>query len=161
MSRITWILSKSTTSRMLHGSSSRKPIVLHLPSAKPARQLAILLAASTSRIAPAFSAKIDALCDTGSSTKAFASVCISGRFVVRDIAVMEGKNGLFARMPCRSYQDRHGNTHYSDTFFPLNANDRTAINEAVLSAYQQELEQSEAEGLDESEDASEGMAPQM
>ena len=43
--------------------------------------------------APAFSAKIDALCDTGSSTKAFASVCISGRFVVRDIAVMEGKNG--------------------------------------------------------------------
>ena len=41
--------------------------------------------------APAFSAKIDALCDTGSSTKAFASVCISGRFVVRDIAVMEGK----------------------------------------------------------------------
>ena len=59
-------------------------------------------------------------------------------------------------MPCRSYQDRHGNTHYSDTFFPLNANDRTAINEAVLSAYQQELEQSEAEGLDESEDASEG-----
>ena len=62
--------------------------------------------------APAFSAKIDALCDTGSSTKAFASVCISGRFVVRDIAVMEGKNGLFARMPCRSYQDRHGNTHY-------------------------------------------------
>ena len=33
--------------------------------------------------APAFSAKIDALCDTGSSTKAFASVCISGRFVVR------------------------------------------------------------------------------
>ena len=59
--------------------------------------------------APAFSAKIDALCDTGSSTKAFASVCISGRFVVRDIAVMGGKNGLFARMPCRSYQDRHGN----------------------------------------------------
>ena len=52
--------------------------------------------------APAFSAKIDALCDTGSSTKAFASVCISGRFVVRDIAVMGGKNGLFARMPCRS-----------------------------------------------------------
>ena len=111
--------------------------------------------------APAFSAKIDALCDTGSNTKAFASVCISGRFVVRDIAVMEGKNGLFARMPCRSYQDRQGNTHYSDTFFPLNANDRTAINEAVLSAYQQELEQSEAEGLDESEDASEGMTPQM
>ena len=111
--------------------------------------------------APAFSAKIDALCDTGSNTKAFASVCISGRFVVRDIAVMEGKNGLFARMPCRSYQDRQGNTHYSDTFFPLNANDRTAINEAVLSADQQELEQNDAEGLDESEDASEGMAPQM
>ena len=110
---------------------------------------------------PAFRAKIDALCDAGSSTKAFASVCISGRFVVRDIAVVEGKNGLFARMPCRSYQDRHGNTHYSDTFFPLNANDRTAIHEAVLSAYQQELEQNEAEGLDESEDASEGMAPQM
>lgn len=50
---------------------------------------------------------------------------------------------------------------YSDTFFPLNANDRTAINEAVLTAYQQELEQSDAEGLDESEDTSEGMTPQM
>ena len=78
-----------------------------------------------------------------------------------DIAVMEGKNGLFARMPCRSYQDRHGNTQYSDTFFPLNANDRTAINEAVLSAYQQELEQNEAEDLEEGEDESEGLAPQM
>ena len=111
--------------------------------------------------APAFSAKIEALCDTGTSTKAFASVCISGRFVVRDIAVMEGKNGLFARMPCRSYQDSHGNTQYSDTFFPLNANDRTAINEAVLSAYQQELEQNEAEDLEEGEDESEGLAPQM
>ena len=41
--------------------------------------------------APAFSAKIDALCDTGSNIKAFASVCISGRFVVRDIAVMGGQ----------------------------------------------------------------------
>ena len=111
--------------------------------------------------APAVRAKIEALCDTGTSTKAFASVCISGRFVVRDIAVMEGKNGLFARMPCRSYQDRHGNTQYSDTFFPLNANDRTAINEAVLSAYQQELEQNEAEDLEEGEDESEGLAPQM
>ena len=63
--------------------------------------------------APAFSATIDALCDTGSNTKAFDSVCISGRFVVRDIAVMEGKNGLFARMPCRAYQDRQGTVSYT------------------------------------------------
>ena len=111
--------------------------------------------------APDISARIEVLCDTGTSTKAFASVCLAGRFVVRDIAVMEGKNGLFARMPCRSYQDRHGNTQYSDTFFPLNAGDRTAINEAVLSAYQQELAQSDAEGLEEGEEETEGLTPQM
>lgn len=113
--------------------------------------------------APPFRAKIEALCDGESSIKAYASICISGRFVVRDIAVMEGKNGLFARMPFRSFTDRDGNRQYSDTFFPLNADDRGAINEAVLSAYQQKLEQTEGtlESEAESEDESEGMVPQM
>lgn len=84
---------------------------------------------------------------------------IMAQYQIRPMAwapFAEGMNGIF-RHPVLSAIG----AQYSDTFFPLNANDRTAINEAVLSAYQQELEQSEAEGLDESEDASEGMAPQM
>lgn len=108
---------------------------------------------------PAVTAKIHTMCQGNSSTKAYASVCLLGRFVIKDIAVMEGKNGLFARMPHRKYTDAEGIAQYSDTFFCLDAEDRTAINHAVLDAYEQELEQTEA--LEEELEESEGMAPQM
>ena len=74
---------------------------------------------------------------------------------------MDSKNGLFARMPCRSYKDSKGETKFSDTVFALTAEARTALNNAVVSAYEEQLDMQEdadeAEAEDESEDFVQGM----
>ena len=53
-------------------------------------------------------AQIDRMVGENNRIKAYASVILGGEYVVRDIAVMDSKNGLFARMPYRSYKDRNG-----------------------------------------------------
>ena len=51
------------------------------------------------------SAKIDRMIDRENATvKAYASVNIGGAFVIKDIAVVDGQKGMFARMPFRSYK---------------------------------------------------------
>lgn len=77
--------------------------------------------------------------------KAYASVILGGEYVVRDIAVMDSKNGLFARMPYRSWKDRNGDTQYSDVVFALNETSRSAVSDAVLEAYEQRLHMEENE----------------
>ena len=59
-------------------------------------------------------AQIDRMVGENNRIKAYASVILGGEYVVRDIAVMDSKNGLFARMPYRSYKDRNGDMKYSD-----------------------------------------------
>ena len=65
-------------------------------------------------------AQIDRMVGENNRIKAYASVILGGEYVVRDIAVMDSKNGLFARMPYRSYKDRNGDMKYSDTVFAMN-----------------------------------------
>ncbi len=93
-------------------------------------------------------AQIDRFIGKDNRVKAYASVTLGGEYVVRDIAVMDGKNGLFARMPYRSYKDRDGNMQYTDTVFALNETSRNAINDAVLTAYEQRLHMEECESQD-------------
>lgn len=109
---------------------------------------------------PNITARIDRLVEQDdSSVKAYASVNIGGAFIVKDIAVMDSKNGLFARMPCRSHKDSKGETQYSDTVFALTAEARTALSNAVVSAYEEQLDMQEHadEAEDESEDFVQGM----
>ena len=73
--------------------------------------------------------------------KAFASVTFDEEFVVHDIKIIEGVNGLFIAMPSRKMND--GN--YRDIAHPLLSETRVRINNAVLSAY----ENMESEELDE------------
>ena len=73
--------------------------------------------------------------------KAIASVTFDDEFVVHDIKVIEGRNGLFIAMPSRKMND--GN--YRDIAHPLISETRVRINNAVLSAY----ENMESEELDE------------
>ena len=50
-------------------------------------------------------AQIDRFIGKDNRIKAYASVILGGEYVIRDIAVMDSKNGLFARMPyqeCRT-----------------------------------------------------------
>ena len=64
------------------------------------------------------SAKIDRMIERENATvKAYASVNIGGAFVIKDIAVVDGQKGMFARMPFRSYKTGSGETKYSDIAF--------------------------------------------
>ena len=69
--------------------------------------------------------------DNGSNMKALASVVLDDCFIVRDIRVIEGNNGLFVAMPSRKVADG-----YRDVAHPLNQETRNMFSEAILDAYQ-------------------------
>ena len=62
--------------------------------------------------------------------KAFASITIDDAFVVKEIRVVEGKNGLFVAMPSKKIGDK-----YMDISHPITAEWRQRISTAVLSEY--------------------------
>lgn len=81
-------------------------------------------------------AKIDRMIDRENATvKAYASVNLGGEFVIKDIAVVDGQKGLFARMPFRSYKSSDGETNSA----------RHSIEDAVIGAYREALGESEDE----------------
>ena len=103
-------------------------------------------------------AKIDRMVDReDAKVKAYASINIGGEFVIKDIAVVDGQKGLFARMPFRSYKSSDGETKYSDIAFALTDEARQSLNEAVLGAYREALEESEDELPDEDESPAQSM----
>ena len=103
-------------------------------------------------------AKIDRMVDREDATvKAYASVNIGGEFVIKDIAVVDGQKGLFARMPFRSYKTGSGETKYSDIVFALTDEARQSLNDAVLGAYREALEESEDELPDKDESPTQSM----
>ena len=81
--------------------------------------------------------KITSLNPGDGATKAFASVNLDDVIAIRNIRVMEGKKGLFASMP--SYQG--ADKKYYDIVFPLNAELREELNNAIVDAYCQTLTQ--------------------
>ena len=104
------------------------------------------------------SAKIDRMIDRENATvKAYASVNIGGEFVIKDIAVVDGQKGMFARMPFRSYKTGSGDTKYSDIAFALTDEARQSLNDAVLGAYREALEETEEELPDENESPEQSM----
>lgn len=68
--------------------------------------------------------------------RAVASVTFDDQFVVHDIRVIEGQNGLFVAMPSR----RTPEGEYRDIAHPITAEAREAIQNAVLKAYNEERE---------------------
>ncbi len=81
--------------------------------------------------------KITSLNPGNGATKAHASVNLNDAIAIRNIRVMEGKKGLFASMP--SYQG--SDKKYYDLVFPLTAELREELNDAIVNAYQQTLAQ--------------------
>ena len=110
--------------------------------------------------------------------KAFCSMTLDNEFVVRDIKIIEGNNGLFVAMPSRKMsdhcqscgsknhlkanfcsncgqklpsdrlkQDMKGRTKlHADIAHPINAECRDKIQNAIVDAYEQELERSKQPG---------------
>ena len=71
--------------------------------------------------------------------KCIVSITFDNLFVVHDIKVIEGHNGLFIAMPSRKVWE--GN--FRDISHPINAELRQVLEDAVLKAYHEALAQLE------------------
>jgi stage V sporulation protein G len=65
--------------------------------------------------------------------KAIASITIDNEFVVHDIRVIEGNNGLFVAMPSKRTPDGE----FRDIAHPISVTTREKVQLAVLAAYEQ------------------------
>lgn len=75
--------------------------------------------------------------------KAYVSITIDDCFVVRDLKVIQGPNGLFVAMPSKKRKDGQ----FRDIAHPLNKETRNEIEDLIFEAYKKEL-QSMGETLD-------------
>jgi SpoVG. len=69
--------------------------------------------------------------NTDGRMKAIASVTFDNEFVVHDIRVIDGNNGLFVAMPSKRTPDGE----FRDIAHPINSETRGKIQEAVLAEY--------------------------
>ncbi len=67
--------------------------------------------------------------------KAYVSITIDDCFVVRDLKVIQGTNGLFVAMPSKKRKDGQ----FRDIAHPLNQETRAMIEDAVFDAFENEL----------------------
>lgn len=67
--------------------------------------------------------------------KAIVSVTFDDEFVVHDIKIIEGQNGLFIAMPSRKMADGD----FRDIAHPINAETRKKIQDAIFEEYQKTL----------------------
>lgn len=67
--------------------------------------------------------------------RAIVSVTLNEKFVVHDVRIIEGSNGLFVAMPSK----RTPNGEFRDIAHPINVEARQEIERAVLEAYTSEI----------------------
>lgn len=64
--------------------------------------------------------------------KGFASITIDDCFVVHDIKIIKGDNGLFLAMPSK----KNSNGEFKDIAHPINSETRNMIQSKVLEEYE-------------------------
>ncbi|MBI2370909.1 MAG: septation regulator SpoVG [Deltaproteobacteria bacterium] len=67
--------------------------------------------------------------------RAYVTITFDHCFVVRDLKIIQGTNGLFVAMPSKKRKDGT----FKDTAHPLNNETREMIESRVLQAYEKEL----------------------
>ncbi len=70
--------------------------------------------------------------DADSKMKAVVSVTFDDEFVVHDIKIIEGQNGLFIAMPSR----KMGEGDFRDIAHPLKSETRNRIKDAIFAEYE-------------------------
>jgi len=76
--------------------------------------------------------------------KAVVSVTFDDAFVVHDIKIIEGQNGLFVAMPSRKV----GEADYRDIAHPINSDTRAMLQEVIFREYEKaKLESAEEEEI--------------
>ncbi|GIO28155.1 MULTISPECIES: septation regulator SpoVG [Ornithinibacillus] len=79
--------------------------------------------------------------NTEGRMRAIASITLDQEFVVHDIRVIDGNNGLFVAMPSKRTPDGE----FRDIAHPINSNTRSKIQDAVLEEYRRAGEEVEYE----------------
>ena len=77
--------------------------------------------------------------------KAIVSVTFDNEFVVHDIKVIDGQNGLFIAMPSRKTPDGE----FKDIAHPINTETREKIQSAILSEYEKVKNTTDTEIVEE------------
>ena len=67
--------------------------------------------------------------------KAYVTITLEACFVVRDLKIIKGNEGLFVAMPSKKRKDGQ----FKDIAHPLNAETRAEIERAVFEAYEAEV----------------------
>ncbi|MCL5673601.1 MAG: septation regulator SpoVG [Deltaproteobacteria bacterium] len=67
--------------------------------------------------------------------KAYVAITFDNCFVVRDLKIINGKDGLFVAMPSKKRKDGI----FKDIAHPLNNETRNLIESAVLKAYNEKI----------------------
>lgn len=70
---------------------------------------------------------------TDGRMRAIASITLDNEFVVHDIRVIDGNEGLFVAMPSK----RTPEGEFRDIAHPINSGTRNKLQEAILAAYEQ------------------------
>ncbi|MBR3785320.1 MAG: septation regulator SpoVG [Firmicutes bacterium] len=73
--------------------------------------------------------------------KAVVSITFDDEFVVHDIKIIDGQNGLFIAMPSR----KMGEGDFRDIAHPLLSETRTKIKEAIFAEYEKVLAEQDTE----------------
>lgn len=96
---------------------------------------------------PVITATVTPFEKEGSRIRGLARICIDDCFVINNISIMQGKNGLFVTMP--SYktqkQDEAGNPIYQDVCFPTTKEFKQILQDKVIEAYKVAVEKKRAE----------------
>ena len=77
--------------------------------------------------------------------KAVVSITFDDEFVVHDIKIIEGQNGLFIAMPSR----KMGDGDYRDIAHPLVSETRNKIRDAIFDEYNKVLAEKSADAEEE------------
>ncbi|MCH2533651.1 MAG: septation regulator SpoVG [Bdellovibrionales bacterium] len=67
--------------------------------------------------------------------KAYVTITLEDCFVVRDLKIIKGNNGLFVAMPSKKRKDGQ----FKDIAHPLNQETREHIEQMVFEAYEREV----------------------
>ena len=93
------------------------------------------------------SVKIRKINKEDSRMKGIASVVLDDVFVVHDIRIIDGTNGLFIAMPSR--KTNNPENPYRDVAHPVNQETRSMFEKTILDAYENADDEEDAEESEE------------
>ena len=76
--------------------------------------------------------EVKVFCVNEERLKAYVTITIENCFVVRDLKIIKGNDGLFVAMPSKKRKDGQ----FKDIAHPLNQETRAEIEDAVFAAYE-------------------------